>query len=64
MIDIDDEKLAAVQAVFGAPTLKATVDLAFDEILALVARRRALLTEQGIDVSALADSDARRSAWG
>ncbi|MGH2772218.1 MAG: type II toxin-antitoxin system VapB family antitoxin [Actinomycetota bacterium] len=64
LIDIDDQKLDEVRAALGAPTIKAAVDLALDEVLALIARRRALLAEHGIDISALADSEARRSAWG
>jgi len=64
LIDVDDAKLAAVQAELGASTMKATIDQALDEILALVARRQALLADRGIDVSALANHEARRSAWG
>ena len=41
LIDVDDAKLAAVRDLLGTTTLKATVDGAFDEVLALVARRRA-----------------------
>jgi Arc/MetJ family transcription regulator len=62
LIDVDDAKLDAVRAVLGTGTLKATVDSALDEVLALAARRRALLAETGEAV--LADPEARRAAWG
>jgi Arc/MetJ family transcription regulator len=64
LIDVDDDKLAAVKAELGTKTIKATVDGALDEVLALAARRRALLAEGGVDTSSLADRDARRAAWG
>ena len=64
LIDVDDDKLEAVRALLGTKTLKATVDEAFDEVLALDQRRRALLAARGIDTGALADPDARRAAWG
>jgi len=64
LIDVDDTKLEAVKTLLGTNTLKATVNTALDEVLALDQRRQALLSEHGIDVSELADSDARRVAWG
>lgn len=64
LIEVDDAKLEAVRALLGTSTLKATVDEAFDEVLALAARRRALLAERGVDESALRDPEARRAAWG
>lgn len=64
LIDVDDEKLAAVRELLGTTTLKATVDEAFDEVLALDRRRRALLVERGVDPGDLADPEARRAAWG
>jgi Arc/MetJ family transcription regulator len=64
LIDVDDEKLQAVRALFGTGTLKATVDAALDEVLALNARRQALLAERGVDLAALAGEKARRAAWG
>lgn len=64
LIDVDDNKLEAVKTLLGTNTLKATVNTALDEVLALDQRRQALLSEHGIDVSELADSDARRTAWG
>ena len=64
LIDVDDEKLDAVRALLGTQTLKDTVDGAFEEVLALDRRRRALLAERGVDTGALADPPARQAAWG
>ncbi len=64
LIEVDDSKLDAVRTVLGTQTLKATVDEAFNEVLALERRRRALLAERGIDAAQLSDPDARRAAWG
>ncbi|MFV2007727.1 MAG: hypothetical protein ACC667_09785 [Longimicrobiales bacterium] len=64
LIDVDDEKLGAVRTLLGTGTLKATVDAAFDEVLALDQRRRTLLAERGVDLAELADPDARQAAWG
>ena len=64
LIEVDDEKLDTVRSLLGTHTLKATVDGALDEVIALDRRRRALLAERGIEVDATAGSDARRAAWG
>lgn len=64
LIDVDDDKLADVRALLGTQSLKATVDTAFDEVLALAHRRQDLLTQRGIDSGALADPAARDAAWG
>ncbi len=64
LIEVDDEKLDAVRVLLGTRTLKATVDEAFDEVLALDRRRRALLEERGIAVDTLVDPAARQDAWG
>lgn len=64
LIEVDDDKLEAVRALLGTRTLKATVDDAFNEVLALAQRRRALLAERGVESEALADPAARRDAWG
>ena len=64
LIDVDDDKLAAVRELLGTRTLKATVDEAFDEVLALEARRRALVAERGDDSAMLSDPEVRRAAWG
>jgi hypothetical protein len=63
LIDVNDNKLEAVRALLDTGTLKATVDAAFDEVLALDQRRRALLAERGVDLQQLADSDTRQAAW-
>lgn len=63
LIDVDDDKLDAVRALLGTTTLKATVGAAFDEVLALDQRRRALLAERGVDLAELADPDARQAGW-
>jgi hypothetical protein len=64
LIDVDDDKLDAVRDLLGTRTLKATVDEAFDEVLALHVRRQALLMGSGVDPTDLADSEARQTAWG
>ena len=64
LIEVDDDKLEAVRELLGTRTLKATVDAALDEVLALERRRRALLAERGIDAQTLADPAKRRAAWG
>lgn len=63
LLDIDDEKLAAVRRLLGTKTLKGTVDAALDEVLALDRRRRALLADRGVESTALADPEARQTAW-
>ncbi len=64
LIEIDDDKLDAVRELLGTRTLRATVDGAFDEVLALEERRRALLAERGVDLALLRDPEARLAAWG
>ena len=64
LIEVDDDKLDAVRALLGTRTLKATVDEAFDEVLALDQRRQALLADRGVDADHLADPASRRDAWG
>lgn len=63
LIEVDDTKLDEVRALLGTRTLKATVDAALDEVLALDRRRRALLAERGVHLGELADPATRKSAW-
>lgn len=63
LIDVDDDKLETVRALLGTTTLKATVDAALDEVLALDQRRRTLLAERDVDLAELADPEARQAAW-
>jgi Arc/MetJ family transcription regulator len=63
LIDVDDAKLAVVRELLGTDTLKATVDEAFDEVIALEVRRRQLL-EQALDTLAeFIDPGSREAAW-
>jgi Arc/MetJ family transcription regulator len=64
LIEVDDDKLETVRELLGTRTLKATVDEAFNEVLALDQRRQALLAVRGTDLPELSDPDARRAAWG
>lgn len=64
LIDVDDDKLESVKVLLGTGTLKATVNAALDEVLALDQRRRALLVERGVDLTELDDPETRRAAWG
>lgn len=64
LVDVDDDKLEEVRALLGTSTMKATVNGAFEEVLALAARRRALLDVEAVAGSAdLAQDDQRRAAW-
>lgn len=64
LVDIDDDKLERVRELLGTPTAKATVNGALDEVLALAARREALLDAGALAGSGdLADDEARRAAW-
>jgi Arc/MetJ family transcription regulator len=63
LIDVDDDKLAEVWQLLGTSTLKATVDAALDEVLALDRRRRALLAEHGVVNDLMADPTRRQAAW-
>lgn len=63
LIDVDDAKLDEVRALLGTRTLRATVDAALDEVIALDRRRRALLAERGVQLDTLADPAERQAAW-
>ena len=62
LIEVDDEKVARAKALLGTPTLKATIDGALDELLALDERRRSLLALAGSPE--MANEKKRKSAWG
>jgi Arc/MetJ family transcription regulator len=62
-IEVDSDKLDAVQALLGTTTPDATVDAALEEVLALERRRRGLLAERGAEAVDLSDPEARRAAW-
>ncbi len=64
LIDVDDVKLEKVRRALETPTIKATVDAALDEVLALIARREALIAERETASPELADPKSRRAAWG
>jgi Arc/MetJ family transcription regulator len=64
LVDVDDAKLEEVRALLGTPTTKATVNGALEEVLALAARRRALLDDDALAGSDdLAHDEQRRAAW-
>ena len=64
LIDVDEDKLNEVRSLLGVTTAKATVNGALDEVIALAARRRALLDDATVAGSAdLADDEKRRAAW-
>ena len=63
LIDVDDRKIEAARSLLGTTTLKATVDCALDEVLALDQRRRALLADWGAEATTLAAPEARLAAW-
>jgi Arc/MetJ family transcription regulator len=63
LIEVDDDKLAEARELLGTSTLKATVDAALDEVLALDRRRRALLAEHGVTDDLMANPTRRQAAW-
>jgi Arc/MetJ family transcription regulator len=63
LVDVDDDKLEQVRALLGTSTTKATVNGALEEVLALDARRQALIDEAVAGSADLAQSDQRRAAW-
>lgn len=64
LVDVDDDKLEQVRTLLGTSTTKATVNGALAEVIALAARREALLELELVAGSAdLGDDAQRRSAW-
>ncbi len=61
---LDEELVEQVRALLGTSTTKATVNGALEEVLALAARRRALLDGETVAGSGdLAQDEQRRAAW-
>lgn len=63
LIDVDDAKLAVVRELLGTDTLKATVDEAFDEVIALEVRRRELLNQPVAGLAEFTEPGSREAAW-
>jgi Arc/MetJ family transcription regulator len=64
LIDLDEDKLNQVRLLLGVATAKAAVNGALDEVIALAARREALLNGDAVAGSAdLVDDEKRRAAW-
>ena len=62
-LELDEELFARAQRVLGTRGLKATVARAFEEVLALDARRRASEQLQQMDGVDLDDPEVMASAW-
>ncbi len=60
LVEIDDEKLAKARELAGTPTIKATVDRALDELIAL--RRRLALLEDLRDPQTCSTSATTRTS--
>lgn len=63
LIDIDDAVLKAAQDALGVATIKETVALALNEVVAAVARRREVEWLESGAMSELADAEARDRLW-
>lgn len=62
-VAIDEDLLREVQQILDTPTLRATIDQAFRQVIRSQARRdevRALTTMEGLD---LAEPDVMAGAW-
>ena len=62
-LEFDEEQFARAQRVLGTRGLKATVARAFEEMLALDARRRAVEQLQQMDGLDLDDPEVMAGAW-
>jgi Arc/MetJ family transcription regulator len=60
---IDDDLLRGAQEALGTRGLKATVDRAFIEAIAMSARREALRQLRELDGLELADESVMKDAW-
>jgi Arc/MetJ family transcription regulator len=63
LIDVDEQYLAAAQAVLHTNTKKDTVNAALREVAALAARRRDLQRLTSGSLPDLEDEDVMRAAW-
>jgi len=65
LVDIDDAKLAEARKLAGTPTIKATVDRALDELIALRARLALLedLRDPDRFDHGLVPDELRASGW-
>jgi hypothetical protein len=64
LIDVDNAKLDLVRSLLGTETLKATVNAALDEVIALDRRRRDLIQTHGVEMAEFADDSFRERVWG
>ena len=62
-LEFDEELFARAQLVLGTRGLKATVNRAFEEVLALDARRRAVDQLRQLDGLDLDDAEVMAGAW-
>jgi Arc/MetJ family transcription regulator len=62
-LEFDEELFARAQRVLGTRGLKASVSRAFEEVLALDARRRAIEQLQQMDGLDLDDPEIMGRAW-
>jgi len=60
---IDDDLVAAAQKALGTTGLKATIDRALIEAVAMAARQEALRQLRDLDGLDLADSGVMEGAW-
>lgn len=62
-IEIDESLLAEAQALLGTHGLKETVHRAFQELLAIEARRKSIKQLQEMDGLELDNPEVMRRAW-
>ena len=63
LVDIDDEVLDQAREVLGTATIKATVNQALADAVALAARRRHLRRLESNGLPDLLDPEVQASAW-
>jgi Arc/MetJ family transcription regulator len=62
-VEIDEAKLAEAMSILGTRTLRATVDRAFDEVLARDAREKSIARLQSMDGLDLDKPEVMAKAW-